>query len=120
MKKAILLLTFLLSVLYSQAQTNEKASDNKTSNKEETVINLRMIEKFNNAEYSAEEISFSDIFSNYSFDNIKIIAQAYHKGELDISSTQAIDNYLASIKNDPDYNKSLELYSEKKELASKN
>lgn len=64
----------------------------------EIIVNQSMIEKFNNYEYSTEQVSFYEVFRNYNFDDVKIIINGYQKNELDLTSTEEINGYLSEAK----------------------
>lgn len=94
MKNLILLsTTILISVnLFSQSGNTEQ-------NKEpEIVINQSMIEKFNNYEYSTEQVSFYEVFRNYNFDDVKLIMNGYQNSELELSSEKEINGYLSEAR----------------------
>jgi hypothetical protein len=117
MKRILIIIALVNFVIIASVsgQVAEKTTIN--GQKEDMVINMKMIEKYQNAEYSENQLSFTDLVSNYSFENIKLIAQAYNTGKIETSNPEEINNYLASVEKENNDN-SLELYSEKNILAS--
>jgi hypothetical protein len=95
-----------------------KETTNPINSKNGIVINHKMIEKFRNAEYSENQVSFTDLYTMYSFESVKVIALAYHNGEITTTTIDEIDSYLARVEKEYKENNQLELYSEKKTLAS--
>ena len=91
MKKLIYLLLLIL------LSTTVMALDPETSKQsEEVILNFDLIEKYNQAEYT-QELDFRSIISNYTFEDTKLILQAYQNGSAEMEP-EAIDMYLASIK----------------------
>ena len=116
MKRIISTLTLMIMVTGVSVFGQVKESADMVNQKVDIVINQKMIEKFRNAEYSENQVSFIDLFSDYSFETIKVLAQAYNSGEIAVASKDEINSYLARYEKE---NNQLELYSEKKTLASK-
>jgi hypothetical protein len=117
--KKVLSLVFSLSVLsgvymYSQSTDNTSA----TTSKEDIVLNMKMIEKYQNAEYSENQLYFTDLASIYSFETVKEIAAAYKNGEIERTAVDEIKTYLAKVEQEKTDDKKLDLCSEKKILAA--
>lgn len=62
-------------------------------NKEQIVVNHKMIERFNSCEYAEETLNYSDILKSYSFDEVKSIIHGYNNDEISLTKTE-IENYI--------------------------
>lgn len=96
MKKLMVLSAFIGICLMINSQTPEVIAP--ATN--DIVINQSVIDRFNNIEYSADQIDFAYILMNYSFDDAKNVISAYRSGEIENTTTQSVDSYLAQIKNE--------------------
>lgn len=100
MKIVLILIGMITTTTALQAQKPEAIKT-----KKETVINQKMIEKFKNAEYPENAINYSALMTNYEFEDVKLIIQAYQAGKVDLK-TENIEKYLAETKeilNKPPY-----------------
>jgi hypothetical protein len=96
MKHIIFTLGFTLLLTGNIFSQSGNVKQNETE--PEIVVNQSMIEKFNNYQYTTEQVSFYDVFRNYNFDDVKIIINGYQKNELDLTSTEEINGYLSETK----------------------
>jgi hypothetical protein len=102
----------------SDAKLHSATSENtitKHAAVNEIVINYAMIEKFNNAEYSDNLLSFTDLVQGYNFEEICQINQAYRSGEIEVLSETSIHEFAKKNLNNDNW---LHLYSES-ELKAK-
>lgn len=118
MKRIVSILALMNIVVCISVYGQVSETTTSIDHKDDIVINFKMIEKYKNAEYSENQITFTDLFSNYSFETIKVIAQAYNNGELEITTIDEIDNYLAAKEKENNNVEPLELFSEKKILVT--
>ncbi len=112
MKTIASILTIILFSLTVSAQQSEKVSPD-----QDVVINHKMIEKFNNAEYSSDKMDFNTILTNYNFSDIKLIMQAYKTGDIELKP-ENIETYLSSTKTELNKEINLEKYTEGQVFAS--
>lgn len=118
MKRILIIIAFVNFAVIASVNGQTSKNTSTDINKEDIVVNIKMIEKYRNAEFVENQVSFVELCSNYSFESIKLIAQAYNTGEIKSSNIEEINNYLAKIEKEIN-DKSLELYSEKNILAAK-
>ena len=89
MKKIISLTVLVCIGIVAHSQEPNK------SNSEKVIINHAMIEKFNNAEFNGQGFDITTIFSEYSFDDVKTILQAYKSNKIELTA-EDVENLLAN------------------------
>jgi hypothetical protein len=78
---------------------NSQSSDKVTSSTK-VVINQKMLDNFNRVEYPADQIDFNFILTHYTIDEAKEAIIAYHSGEIETTTVQSVEKYLAENKKD--------------------
>ncbi|MBN2485463.1 MAG: hypothetical protein JXB34_05790 [Bacteroidales bacterium] len=115
--KRFLVIAALVNFAFSVAIFGQQpVTVDRPNQKHDIVVNLKMVEKFQEAAYSNNILAITDFAVQYSFEEIKTIAHAYNTGNIETTSVIEINNFLARIKNENN-NKKLELHSEKEIMA---
>jgi hypothetical protein len=94
MKKIFILIGLIGMSLTVKSQIPEQND----SSKAVVVINQTMIANFNSIEYSADNINFAYILTHYTLNETKDLMMAYRSGELETTTKQSVDTYLAENK----------------------
>ena len=84
MTKIIYTLTMLLIITVGTTKAQDKGT---------TVINLKMIERFNNVEVDEDFTTFNQLIEDLSFDEMKDVYAAYESERININSKSEV--YLA-------------------------
>lgn len=98
MIQKLLCLTILLTsgFVYIHAQAPE-ISDH-TNAQSRVVINHAMIERFHQAEFDSNAMTFQDILRSYSMDDVVLLVHSYRSGDLILTDKPGMDEKLAQIK----------------------
>ena len=113
------LFVIFLLVIAIQANSQEIAKKIENSPKKEVVINHAMIEKYQNYKYLVEDMSISDVFSNYSFEEAKLILNGYRAEKLESLSEGNILTYLSEVRKQISNSPIIEKDYTEKNLAEK-
>ncbi|MCG8702304.1 MAG: hypothetical protein MI922_29905 [Bacteroidales bacterium] len=94
MREARILIGIIIILISFVGPVNAKKNPEQKP-QTEIVVNQRMIEIYNNMPDNNEVVSLSSLLQNYTFNEVKIVMQAYKNNQIIDVNKKSIDDYLA-------------------------
>jgi hypothetical protein len=98
MIKRLLSLAILLTISFITIHAKEPEGNKAENQRPKVVINHKMIERFNQADFDENALTFQDVLRTYSMEDVKLLTHTYRNTEFVYTDKETMDEKLAEMK----------------------